>query len=42
MARLFNEYAFDVKKIKEICNEYECVSFDVFDTLLKRNVESPL
>lgn len=41
MARLFNEYAFDVKKIKEICNEYECVSFDVFDTLLKRNVESP-
>ena len=31
----------DIEKIKKIINEYEYVSFDIFDTLIKRDVENP-
>lgn len=31
----------DIEKIKKKIDRYEYVSFDIFDTLLKRNVESP-
>ena len=32
---------YNISKIKDIINKYEYVSFDIFDTLIKRNVEKP-
>ena len=29
------------RKLKEKCQEYDVISFDVFDTLLKRNIGNP-
>ena len=31
----------DIEKIKSKVENYEIVSFDIFDTLLKRNVKKP-
>ena len=32
---------YDIKKIKQIINKYEYISFDIFNTLIKRNVFDP-
>lgn len=38
---LYNIYSKDYKELYEIINKYDYVSFDIFDTLIKRNVKDP-
>ena len=33
--------AYNIKKIEKIIDKYEYISFDIFDTLIKRNVKRP-
>ncbi len=36
-----NTHVLNIKKATKICDKFDVVSFDVFDTLIKRNVDNP-
>ena len=39
---IYKFYTTDYKKVKNIIMDYNYISFDIFDTLIKRNVKNPI